>query len=980
MKYSHDEILIHVDRALLKVLEEVIDEDKSTEIKVLLKQKRYELVRRVNVSPKKGVSLDRPDIWYFNGQVIVEVKTSQAEFEQALSQLRKYVQQFFKDTARYCIITDGLNWDIRDANLERVALVKVDEKAYEAGELEGAITSSEELREVLMKVFSEVDIGVEIDPPSISKVFSPVLGYTDFISRLLEGYKGHPLYLSYKDIMLRLYSGLKEEEVTKLYAIHTLLQMVVNSVLSKTLNKDITDPLKACSGELLQPYETSLPQLVWWNYGETRQLVKPVCDEIVSYLYIFNWGSKPSIDVFSHLYEDFVEKSLRYKVGEYYTPWWLTELALKELKEMGAPIRDGIVLDPSCGSGRFLVSAFYKKVKEEGKDPDEAYYEIVGIDINPLAVALARAELIISYIYLQREKEGIFKFSQPKLPPGTPLIFWGDFIGPVVKSYTEVVKELKQIMSSVTNPLLRTALIDKVRKLKKSDALKAVMLFEVVISEYLSKGEIRACKKVEEGDRPLATACEIASNFASGKVSNYLKELVKKYNDHVWGIPITSSLFIDVFLPAIQPEVVVTNPPWLVINTLPKGSKWTEGIRDYVKKSLLSGVKVPGTAVSKGDVSAVFLDVILSLIPGGGYVSIVLPAGQSYSGFSTSHGAGKLLTFRVMKRWDTRGEIVYLGDVFDHGIPASLAVLKKGERFDVRCKSVSVRSGKDSHLDRDLSLKDDGISIEDHVLNVGEYLEKSREIRLNGIEKVRLEGDVISPTFSGGPTSSTRKDVIPLTVTVRGYDETTRRAAISPLGSKGSVTYFGKVEWITSWYIPLKVIYPFTIVRAFKLITKRETLEELYKGWEGLSDTLRVLKIPKRPTIGCEEKANLLLYRNQRTFVSAVITQEVLEDMCKKSDGVFIDHHVVVLESKDKDVVYYYSAVLNYMVHKVKELELGGFNRDQFGRPIKAMLELGLEWRGEEWQKKVSELSKSISSNFREKVLAKMKLNPNLPI
>jgi hypothetical protein len=42
-------------------------------------------------------------------------------------------------------------------------------------------------------------------------------------------------------------------------------------------------------------------------------------------------------------------------------------------------LKGKIVLDPFCGSGTFLVTAFYQKI-EEGEEPNNAIREVIGFD------------------------------------------------------------------------------------------------------------------------------------------------------------------------------------------------------------------------------------------------------------------------------------------------------------------------------------------------------------------------------------------------------------------------------------------------------------------------------------------------------------------------------------------------------------------------------------------------------------------------
>jgi len=119
-------------------------------------------------------------------------------------------------------------------------------------------------------------------------------------------------------------------------------------------------------------------------------------------------------DLFKRLYQNLVPKKIRHDLGEYYTPDWLAELLLNEVgftvenfeklaKEKGveAPL-DLRLLDPACGSGTFLVLAI-KRVKEyvaehllEEKALSKIVKNIVGFDLNPLAVMASRANYLLA--------------------------------------------------------------------------------------------------------------------------------------------------------------------------------------------------------------------------------------------------------------------------------------------------------------------------------------------------------------------------------------------------------------------------------------------------------------------------------------------------------------------------------------------------------------------------------------------------------
>jgi hypothetical protein len=112
-----------------------------------------------------------------------------------------------------------------------------------------------------------------------------------------------------------------------------------------------------------------------------------------------------SRDLLKKLYQQLFPKSLRHDLGEYYTPDWLAEHTLNRLQYDGNP--DRRLLDPSCGSGTFLVMAitriraWYEENREncpfeEGELCQKILSNVIGFDLNPLAVMAARTNYLVA--------------------------------------------------------------------------------------------------------------------------------------------------------------------------------------------------------------------------------------------------------------------------------------------------------------------------------------------------------------------------------------------------------------------------------------------------------------------------------------------------------------------------------------------------------------------------------------------------------
>ncbi|MBM4305782.1 MAG: hypothetical protein FJ123_03500 [Deltaproteobacteria bacterium] len=108
-------------------------------------------------------------------------------------------------------------------------------------------------------------------------------------------------------------------------------------------------------------------------------------------------------DLLKKLYEMIVPRKLRHDLGEFYTPDWLAGYLIDRSGYQGAP--DIRFLDPACGSGTFLVEAIHRviqNIRSQNKVDREnvgrlILNNIVGFDLNPLAVLASRTNYLIAF-------------------------------------------------------------------------------------------------------------------------------------------------------------------------------------------------------------------------------------------------------------------------------------------------------------------------------------------------------------------------------------------------------------------------------------------------------------------------------------------------------------------------------------------------------------------------------------------------------
>jgi len=106
-------------------------------------------------------------------------------------------------------------------------------------------------------------------------------------------------------------------------------------------------------------------------------------------------------DVLRDLYQDLVPDTLRKSLGEFYTPGWLVTYAVDQVDVQNWI--DARVIDPTCGSGSFLVELISRKREEASNlklSPTSTVQMIIktvwGFDLNPLAVQAARTNYLMA--------------------------------------------------------------------------------------------------------------------------------------------------------------------------------------------------------------------------------------------------------------------------------------------------------------------------------------------------------------------------------------------------------------------------------------------------------------------------------------------------------------------------------------------------------------------------------------------------------
>ena len=101
-------------------------------------------------------------------------------------------------------------------------------------------------------------------------------------------------------------------------------------------------------------------------------------------------------DLFIEFYQQLFFADVRHKIGEFYTPLNLVNAMVNDSYEFGLK-----VLDPSCGSGSFLINIISKILENDSKTKllkTEAINNVFGFDINPLATMTAKINILLLFL------------------------------------------------------------------------------------------------------------------------------------------------------------------------------------------------------------------------------------------------------------------------------------------------------------------------------------------------------------------------------------------------------------------------------------------------------------------------------------------------------------------------------------------------------------------------------------------------------
>jgi hypothetical protein len=952
----------------------------SPEITILMTQEVY-----ASSGEKKAIDM------MLGNSIVFEIKSTEGEFDQALNDAKdKYWNTVSK--AKYYIITNYSKWRIYDVSQGLALIFDGDVKKAEQILENQIIPSIPQIR--IYPLPNNVAVLYQLNADAILKKLRGIF------NSLKNDKRVKPLFEAYKSIMKMLYGDAGKSFFEDLFIRHTYMHISVIASLTIALDKH-GNPEDICGGSLLAT-EVALPYLNWWKIAlreeKLREEIQEILNDVITRAGLVDWSVGLTEDVFRVLYEILIEPETRRKLGEYYTPLWMVDLMLNEFN-----LKEKTVLDPFCGSGTFLTRAFHRKV-DAGEDVDKAFESIIGYDVNPLAISVTRAELIIAY-YRRTGRE----------PDNPPLIYHVDTLAVLFEgelTFTLEMRELKYLMSEARRDFQRRinfmGLEETAKVLKRLREIERALTYSIRFSYSECKLNDKCLgdkiqKQLEGmlGGESDDLVHNFLEHFKERGISRVIAKLIRMYEGNdVWGV-VLISIYVPLLITMIRPDIIVTNPPW--IPTTEYKAPYIDKIKDYMLRKIREGIEETQAGIDKkaaqiyagADISAAALGKSIILSKEG--VAYIMNREQLfYHKIRTL--AGIVATYRIissakneLERFATEKTRIYLKlfdidfDAFQHGIYPAIVIIKKnasGEELYV----ISI-SMKGRRYDKSLDLNEmrDLLKIRSYEKNYEEYIKPGKiyfSTDLNELAK-KFNVLIIVPKglyimgAQGGEKKKGKERYAGLALESYSLDKGIFRFRLYNTKSVLEVPQELLEKYNVNIY---RMIYtgevnPFKLRKHLDIILSKNEEKKLKEFLdESLSMNERrilseddkkirmlISELKQPSTIQTLNKEHYYaIYRARRCFTAFTYKPN--------EDNIIVREDIGYLECNSEDTAYYYSAVLNYLAYRVTTFG-GSFIRNQYAKPLLAVYFAGLSYDSvrDDIRKKVVELSKVLHEKASDK-------------
>lgn len=596
------------------------------------------------------------------GQCVIEVKKNlhAADLAKAEEQLGGYVRQRTEAFGRYVgILTDGGEWrlyQLQGDELEQISTHTLNKKSPDTQALLVWLESVMSTLTAINPVPEQIEYRLGAASPAHKLD-------TAELRRIYKAHKDSSEVQLKRQLwakLLRVALGADFEDSEELFINHTLLvttaELIAHAVLGFNVGpsgsltaRQITSGTEFANARIRGVVEADFFDWVT-DTPAGESFVKNLGRRISR----FDWGTVEH-DVLKILYESVITKEVRESLGEYYTPDWLAD---RMVETFVADPLNSVVADPSCGSGTFLFHAvrrYLAAAKDAGIQIDDAVQQatnhVVGIDVHPVAVTLAR----VTYL-LALGRDNIKSDTRKEL---TIPVYLGDSIQ--WQQETDIFgSESVRVRTDETDLFEEQGGMFSLDLYFPRSVLKDATGFDYLVSEMADKALVTAPANAKKVGLTILKRRGIAADSRDGEILREtflnLCTLRAQGRDHIWGYYVRN-LIRPLWLaePENRVDALIGNPPWLRYNKMTTSMQGR--YRALAKpRNLLTGP----LGASARDLSTLFVARAIELyLRKGGSFAFVMPHGiltrKPHTGFRSGDwrgDEGNHLTVRFGESWD----------------------------------------------------------------------------------------------------------------------------------------------------------------------------------------------------------------------------------------------------------------------------------------------------------------------------------------
>ncbi|WP_244564432.1 N-6 DNA methylase [Rhizobium sullae] len=648
---------------MLKIFDRIARRnDKRTESEIQADVRQFILSAPLNLDEDdvKIVSLesqtgDRRRIDVEVGSTVIEIKRDLRKGKvkaDAIEQLAGYVELRMNQTGlRYVgLLTDGTEWlcyDLVEGKLREVSVITVEPSAADMERftvwLEGVLATAQNIAPTARNI--EMRLG--------SGSSSYQLDWAT-MSSLYEQNKNNPTVQLKRTLWSRLLTsalGTAFEDTDKLFVEHTLLVNTAETIAHAVLGLPIQslNPAALLAGDKFD--ESGIHGVVESDFFDWVVEIEGgdvFVRTLAKRLARFDW-SKVEQDVLKVLYESVIGTETRQRLGEYYTPDWLADIVVQET--VVDPLHSR-VLDAACGSGTFLfhairtyIAAAEAKGMPVGELIDGVTEHVIGMDLHPVAVTLARVTYLLAI--------GRHRLVDPNRGTIRIPVYLGDSLQ---------WQEQNTDLWAAGNLTIRTD--DKKdffgNELSFPDGLlDNAARFDDLVTEMANKASTRKPGSAVPSLNAVLQRLAIPDKFKPTIEATFktMCRLHDEGRDHIWGYYVRN-LARPLWLsrPKNRVDVLVGNPPWLAYRKMTSDMQAT-----FRAMSEARGLWAGGELSTHQDLSGLFAVRACELyLKVEGRFGLVLPNAaidrEHYSGFRSGYygdGSGNA-AIAFDPSWDLR--------------------------------------------------------------------------------------------------------------------------------------------------------------------------------------------------------------------------------------------------------------------------------------------------------------------------------------